>query len=153
MVVDHHKCCNGDKKICKRLNIPLSTVRAIIKKFKRYGTVKNLMGSGRNYICTLILRRMVREATKSPSITVKELQALVASWGHQVSKSTIRHYFHNHSSLEGLPEESTWSFPNIIYIMTGIRCSGQMRPKCTIFVWYSIGMFGIGTESYKEKLF
>ena len=39
-----------------------------------------------------IERRIVREATKSPRITVKELQAFVASWGHQVSKSTIRRH-------------------------------------------------------------
>lgn len=100
MVVDLHKCGNGYKKIHKRLNIPLSTVRAIIKKFKRYGTVENLMGRGRNCILPpRILRRMVREATKSPRITVKELQALVASWGHQVSKSTIRRHLHNHSLI------------------------------------------------------
>ena len=100
MVVDLHKCGNGYKKICKRLNIPLSTVRAIIKKFKRYWTLENLMGRGRNCILPpRILRRMVRDATKSPRITVKELQALVASWGHQVSKSTIRRHLHNHSLI------------------------------------------------------
>ena len=41
----------------------------------------------------------MREATKSPRITVKELQALVVSLGHQVSKSTIRHHLHNHSLI------------------------------------------------------
>ena len=41
-------------------------------------------------------RRMGREATKSTIITVKELQAVVAAWGHQVSKSTVRHHLHNH---------------------------------------------------------
>ena len=92
MVVDLHKCGNGYKKISKRLNIPLSTVRAIIKKFKRYGTIENLMGRGHN--CILPPR-----TTKSPRITVKELQALVASWGHQVSKSTIRRHLHNHSLI------------------------------------------------------
>jgi hypothetical protein len=42
MVVDLHKSGNVYKKIHKRLNIPLSTVRAIIKKCKRYGIVENL---------------------------------------------------------------------------------------------------------------
>ena len=99
-VVDLHKCGNGYKKISKRLNIPLSTVRAIIKKFKRYGTVENVMGRGCNCILSpKILRRMVREATKFPRITVNELQALAASWGYQVSKSTIRHHLHNHSLI------------------------------------------------------
>ena len=66
MIIDLNKRGNGDKNICKWLNIPLSTVRAIIKKLKRYGTVENLMDRGCN--CTLpprIPRRMVREATKS----------------------------------------------------------------------------------------
>ena len=38
-----------------------------------------------------------REATKSPRITEKELQALVVSWGYQVSKS--RRHLHNHSLI------------------------------------------------------
>ena len=35
------------------------------------------------------VRKMVKEAKKNPRTTVKELQTLVASWGHRVSKSTI----------------------------------------------------------------
>ena len=78
MVIDIQKCGNGYKKMSKQLNIPLSTVRAIIKKFKRYGTVENLMGRGHNCILPpRILRRMVREATKSQRITAKEMQTLV----------------------------------------------------------------------------
>ena len=57
----------------------------------------NLTGGGRKCILPpRIGRRMLREATKSPRITVKYLQALVTSWGHQVSKSTIRRHLHNH---------------------------------------------------------
>ena len=33
------------------------------------------------------------------SITVKELQALVVSWGHRVSKNTIRRHLNNHSLI------------------------------------------------------
>jgi uncharacterized protein YneF (UPF0154 family) len=58
----------------------------------------------------MIGKRMVREATKSPRITVKELQAFVASWGHQVSRSTIRRHLHNQRLFgrvaRGVPEES-----------------------------------------------
>ena len=63
------------KNFAKKLfDIPLSTVRAIIKKFKRYGTVENLIGRGHNCILPpRILGRKVREATKSLRITVKEL--------------------------------------------------------------------------------
>ena len=81
----------GTKKIHKRLNIPLTTVRAIIKKFQTSGTVANLPGRGRK--CMLsprTVRKMVREAKKNPRTAVQELQTLVASWGHKVSKSTIK---------------------------------------------------------------
>ena len=62
--------------------------------------LKTSLGRGCNCIfLPMILRRMVREVTKFPRITVKELQALVASWGHQASKSTIRHHLHNHSLI------------------------------------------------------
>ena len=40
------------------------------------------------------VRKMVREAKKNPRTTVQELQTLVASWGHKVSKSTIRRHLH-----------------------------------------------------------
>ena len=62
------------------MNIPLSPVRTFIKTFKIYGTVENLTDKGRKCILPPRRgRRMVRVATKSPRITVKELQALVAS--------------------------------------------------------------------------
>ena len=54
---------------------------------------------GRGHNCILpprILRRMVREAKKSPRITVKELQALVASWCFLKPGDPIRPHLHNH---------------------------------------------------------
>ncbi|KAI5607438.1 alpha-actinin-2, partial [Silurus asotus] len=44
MCVDLHKSGNGYKKIATRLNLPVSTVRGIIKKFKTTGTVTNKAG-------------------------------------------------------------------------------------------------------------
>ena len=71
MVIDLHKSGKGCKKIHERLDIPLRTVGAIII-FKRYGTVENLTGRRRKCILPpRIGRGMVREATKSPRITVK----------------------------------------------------------------------------------
>ena len=120
------------------------------------------MGRGRNCILPpMILRRMVREPTKSLRITVKEMQGLVASWGLQVSKSRSDTTSITTTSLEGLPEESlfwpqdteetTLSLPNVIYIMTRTRYFGQMRPKLNVFVRYSIGMFGVGTEMHTRR--
>ena len=77
-------------KIYKRLNIPLTTVRAIIKKLQTYGTVANLPGRGRKCMSPHTVRKMAREAKKNPRATVQELQTLVVSWGNKVLKSTIR---------------------------------------------------------------
>ncbi|KAJ8270033.1 hypothetical protein GJAV_G00109570 [Gymnothorax javanicus] len=68
-------------------------------------------------------RRMVREVTNSPRITVMELQAFVTSWGHQVSKGPFGATSATTDSLEGCPEESlfcpedteanAWSSPKV----------------------------------------
>ena len=73
-VVELHKSGNGYKKISKRFKTPISTIMAIIKKFKVTGEVKNQPGRGR--VCTLTprtVRRMVRLAKESPRITAGEL--------------------------------------------------------------------------------
>ncbi|KAI4904473.1 hypothetical protein NFI96_015124 [Prochilodus magdalenae] len=103
MCVDLHKSGNGYKKIATRLHLSISTVRGIIKKFKTTGTVVNKPGRGRKFIlppCTV--RRMIREIKSSPKLTVTELQQMVASWGHKVSKTTIRRYLHATSCLGGM---------------------------------------------------
>ena len=95
MCVDLHKSGNGYKKIATRLNLPVSTVRGIIKKFKTTGTVTNKAGRGPKFILPQrTVRRMVREVKKSPKLTVTELHQRVASWGHKVSKTTIRRSLH-----------------------------------------------------------
>ena len=59
------------------------------KKFK--ATVTNLTGRGPMYIIPPhTTRRMIREEKKSSRIAVGELQRKVASWGHSISKTTIR---------------------------------------------------------------
>src|SRR4029434_10251169 len=96
-VVELHKSGNGHKKISKQLKIPISTIIAIIKKFKATGDVKNQPERGP--ICTLpprTVRRMVRLANESPRITAGEWQRLVESWSQKVSKTTIRHLHHHH---------------------------------------------------------
>src|SRR4029434_7105689 len=77
-VVELHKSRNGHKKISKQLKTPISTIRAIVKKFKATGDVKNQPERGP--ICKLTprtVRRMVRVAKESPRITAGKLQRLV----------------------------------------------------------------------------
>src|SRR4029434_7762786 len=89
------------KKISKQLKIPISTIRAIVKKFKVTGDVRNQPGRGP--VCKLTprtVRRMVRVAKESPRITAGELQRLVESWGQKVSKTTIRRHLHHHKGCQ-----------------------------------------------------
>ncbi|MGH0152133.1 UNVERIFIED_CONTAM: hypothetical protein FKN15_021872 [Acipenser sinensis] len=46
-VVEKYRSGLGYKKISKTLNIPRSTIKAIIKKWKEYGTTTNLAREGR----------------------------------------------------------------------------------------------------------
>lgn len=45
-IISKHKTSKGYKAISKDLGIPVSTVRNVIKKFAKHGTVKNLPGHG-----------------------------------------------------------------------------------------------------------
>src|SRR4029434_6953188 len=63
----------------KALNIPWSSVKSIIKKWKEYGTCVNLPTAGRPHKLSDRARR--REATKTPMTTLKELQASAAEMG------------------------------------------------------------------------
>src|SRR4029434_6922060 len=95
--VELHKSGNGYKKTSKQLKIPISTIMAIIKKFKATGDVR--IQPGRGPICKLTprtVRRMVRLVKESPRITAGELQRLVEFWGQKVSKTTIRRHLHHH---------------------------------------------------------
>jgi transposase len=66
----------GYKKISETLNIPQSTSKSIIKKWKESGTRTNLPREGlppklRNQA----RRALITEATKRPKITLKQLQS------------------------------------------------------------------------------
>jgi transposase len=63
------------KKISKTLKIPRSTIKSIIKNWKEYGTTTNLPRECCPPKLTDQTRRvLIREATKRPKITLKELQ-------------------------------------------------------------------------------
>ena len=74
-VVERHRSGEGYKKISKALNIPWSTVKSIIKKWKVYGTTQNLLRAGRPpKLSSQVRRALVREASKRPMTTLKDLQ-------------------------------------------------------------------------------
>jgi transposase len=78
------------KKISLILKIPRSTIKSIIKKWKEYGTTTNLPIEGRPTILTDQARSVfIREATKRPKITLKELQSYTAEIGVYVHRTTL----------------------------------------------------------------
>ena len=65
------------------MNIPQSTIKSVIKKWKEYGTTINLAR-----------RALIIEATKRPKITLKELQSSTAEIGASVYWTTLSRTLH-----------------------------------------------------------
>ncbi|MBN3279959.1 TCB1 transposase, partial [Polyodon spathula] len=95
-VIQMHRLGKGYKITSKCMDIPVSTVGSIIRKWKLHHTTQALPRKG----CTSKLsaqtrRRPVREATERPTITLKEQQSSMAGSGVMVHQSTISRALHN----------------------------------------------------------
>uniref|UniRef100_A0A8C7LU61 Tc1-like transposase DDE domain-containing protein n=1 Tax=Oncorhynchus mykiss TaxID=8022 RepID=A0A8C7LU61_ONCMY len=100
-VVKKFKAGFGYKKISQALNIPRSSVQAIILKWKEYQTTANLPRPGRpSKISAHTRRRRIRDAAKRPMITLDELQRSTAEVGDSVHRTTISRILHK-SGLYG----------------------------------------------------
>ena len=93
-VVEKHRSGDGYKTISKALDICWSTVKTIIEKWKACGTTKTLPRSGSTSKLDVQARRLIREATKRPMATLKELRAFLAKTGHCVHVTTISQALH-----------------------------------------------------------
>ncbi|KAK3523620.1 hypothetical protein QTP70_002743 [Hemibagrus guttatus] len=90
-VIEIYQSGKGYKAISKALGLPRTTVRAIIYKWRKHGTVENLPRSGQpTRITPRAQRQLIQEVTKDPTTTSKELQASLASVKVSVHDSTIR---------------------------------------------------------------
>ena len=73
----------------------MSTIKSIIKKWKEYGTTTNQPRVARPPKLTDQARRVIiREAAKSPKITLKELQSSTAEIGISVNRTTLSRTLH-----------------------------------------------------------
>ncbi len=78
-VIEIYQSGKGYKAISKALGLQRTTVRAIIHKWRKHGTVVNLPRTGRpTKITPRVQRRLIQEVTKDPTPTSKELQASLA---------------------------------------------------------------------------
>ncbi|KAL0166161.1 hypothetical protein M9458_038005, partial [Cirrhinus mrigala] len=92
-IVEKHGQSQGYKSISKDLNVPVSTVRNIIKRFTAHGTVANLPGRGRkSKINEKLQQRIVRMVDKEPRLTSKQIQADLQTQGTTVSARTVCHH-------------------------------------------------------------
>ncbi|KAK3511509.1 hypothetical protein QTP70_008993 [Hemibagrus guttatus] len=79
-VIEIYQSGKGYKAISKALGLLRTTVRAIIYKWRKHGTVENLPRSGwPTKITPRAQRQLIQEVTKDPTTTSKELQASLAS--------------------------------------------------------------------------
>ncbi len=90
-IVGMYQSGKGYKAISKALGLQRTTVRAIIHKWRKLGTLVNLPRSGRSTkITPRAQRQLIQEVIKEPRTTSKELQASLASIKVSVHDSTIR---------------------------------------------------------------
>ena len=122
------------------MKMPTSTVRAINNKFKTTGAVVNMLGKGGKcvFASTHQYQGCSEKQKTSPRITVGYLQTMIAFWGHQLSKTTIRCTSmptnclqgklllnHNHKHLKLLDATGT---------LTGTKFYTQMRQNLSFLV-------------------
>ena len=94
-VVKMYRSGLGCKNISETLNIPRITIKSIIKKWNEYGTTTNLPREGRPPKLTdQAGRALIREATKRPNITLKELQSSTVEIGVSVHRTTLSRKLH-----------------------------------------------------------
>ncbi|MGH0155616.1 UNVERIFIED_CONTAM: hypothetical protein FKN15_036354 [Acipenser sinensis] len=142
-VVEKYRSGLGYKKISKTLNIPRSTIKAIIKKWKEYGTTTNLAREGHPpKLMDQARNALIREATKRPNITLKELQSSTAEIGVSVHRTTLSPTLHRAGLYGRVARKShclkkkiskhVWCSPKGMWETPqtyGRRYSGQMRLK------------------------
>ena len=94
-VVEKYRAGLCYNKISETLNIPRSTIKSIIKQCKEYGTTTKLPREGLPPKLTDHARgALIRDATKRPKITMKELQSSTAEIGVSVHRTTLSHTLH-----------------------------------------------------------
>lgn len=125
-IISKDKTFKGYKAISKDLGIPVSTVRNVIKKFAKHGTVKNLPGrGGKRKINNRSLRRLVRMVEKTPRLTSKDLKTNLEQSGVMVTTSTIRRTL-NRTGLYGRRKQKKERLNLPKSIWTNCNPSGKM---------------------------
>ena len=90
VIIDHHNRGMGYRKICDVLKFPISTIGAIIRKWKEHGLTTDLPRKGRpRRVSERAARSIVWKVMHKPFTTSAELQKELQAAGTKVSKDTI----------------------------------------------------------------
>ena len=141
-IVDLHKAGMGYKKISKQLGEKLTTVGAIMRKWKKQKVTANLPRSGApRKISPCGISMMMRNIRDQPSTTQEELFNDLKVVGTTVTKRTMKHITPWRIKIllraqGSSAEEGTCTGPSEVCQRTwmirrrlGRRWCGQMRPK------------------------
>lgn len=95
LIIQKYNENNGYKKIAKTLELPLSTVKTVVKNWLVHKITVALPRSGRPSKLTRRGKsKLFREATSISSATLEDLKASVSSTGTDVCASTISRVMH-----------------------------------------------------------
>ena len=152
------------QKIHKRLNIPLTTVRAIIKKLSNIWNSCKLARKRTRQVHVVPTHSEEdgeggKEEPKDHSSRTADISCVLGSQSLKINHKTPPHLekaLCKNSMKKVLTREqptnsSVWSLPNVIGSMTGTGCYGQMRPKWNFLAMYTVGMFAVKRGMHTRK--
>ncbi len=146
-IVDLHEAGMGYKTIAKQLGEKVTTVGAIICKWKKYKITVNLPRSGAP--CKISPRGVsviMRTVRNQPRTTREDLVNDLKAAGTIVTKKTIGNTL-RHEGLKSCSRKhmyrSVWSLP-MIQRRPGWKCCGQMWPKLSSLASTQLAVFGGG---------
>ena len=94
-IVRRQRSGEGYKTISRVLKVPKSTVSAIIRKWKEYGTSQSLPRAGSpTKLSNRARRTFFREVTKNPMTTLTELQSSLAEMREPARRTTVSAALH-----------------------------------------------------------
>ncbi|XP_061741548.1 uncharacterized protein LOC133541861 [Nerophis ophidion] len=100
-IVSKHKSGEGYRRISAALNVPMSTVASIIRKWKKFGTTVSLPRAGRpSKLSDRGRRTLVGEVTEDPGVSLSDLQHSSEERGEASSRTSIPAAIHT-SGLYG----------------------------------------------------
>lgn len=106
-IIDAYLKGLGYKAISKKFEVPRSTVKGTVARFKETGGISSKPRSGRiAKVTPKLKRRFIRQVNINPRTTRKEIQAELEASGIRVTKQTVSNILHE-GGLKGCRPRKT----------------------------------------------